>query len=144
MTEVVLDASVLVKWVLPERAHEAYAERALAMLHAVQTGRLSVVEPTHWLAEVAAVVTRLAPDRAQQVVTLMHALEFPVLDELDVYLEAVRLSAESGQHVFDTLYHAVALHRQGASLVTADERYYRSARRAGRVVLLQDFAIPTN
>ena len=51
---------------------------------------------------------------------------------MEVYLEATRLSAESGQHVFDTLYHAVALRRRGASLVTADERYYRNVRRAGR------------
>jgi predicted nucleic acid-binding protein len=142
MPEVVLDASVIVKWVFPDRAREAYAERALAVLQAVHAGRLSVVEPAHWLAEVTSVVTRLAPDRASQVVTLMHAMELPVLDELEVYLEAVRLSAECGQHIFNTLYHAVALQREGASLVTADERYYRSARRAGRVVLLQDFGVP--
>jgi predicted nucleic acid-binding protein len=143
VTEVVLDASVIVKWAFPDRAREAHAERALNLLHAVHAGRLSVVEPPHWLAEVAAVVTRLAPDRAPDVVALMHAMEFPVLDELEVYLEATRLSAESGQHVFDTLYHAVALRRRDASLVTADERYYRNARRAGRVMLLQDFVVPT-
>jgi predicted nucleic acid-binding protein len=143
VTEVVLDASVLVKWAFPDRAREAHAERALILLHAVHAGRLSVVEPPHWLAEVAAAVTRLAPDRARAIVALMHAMEFPVLDELEVYLEAARLSAESGQHVFDTLYHAVALRRREASLVTADERYYRNARRAGRVMLLRDFVVPT-
>ena len=139
MTQVVLDASVLVKWAFPERAREAHAERALDILHAVHAGRLSVVEPPHWLAEVAAVATRLAPDRAPEVVALMHAMEFPVLDELEVYLEAARLSAESGQHVFDTLYHAVALRRHEASLVTADERYYRLAVGTGRVTLLRDY-----
>ena len=113
------------------------------MLHGVHAGRLSVVEPPHWLAEVAAVVTRLAPDRAPEVIALMHAMEFPVLDELEVYLEAARLAAESGQQVFDTLYHAVALRRRGPSLVTADERYYRNALRAGRVLLLRDFVVPT-
>jgi hypothetical protein len=40
-------------------------------------------------------------------------------------------------------HHAVAFRRHGASLVTADERYYRNARRAGRVLLLQDFIMPT-
>jgi predicted nucleic acid-binding protein len=143
VTEVVLDASVIVKWALPDRAREAHAERAVNLLHAVHAGRLSVVEPPHWLAEVAAVVTRLAPDRAPDVVALMHAMEFPVLDELEVYLEAARLSVQSGQHVFDTLYHAVALRRRGASLVTADEGYYRNARHAGGVMLLRDFVVPT-
>ena len=88
MTEVVLDASVIVKWALPDRAREAHAERALNLLQAILAGRLTIVEPPHWLAEVAAVVTRLAPDRVAEVVALMHAMEFPVLDELEVYLEA--------------------------------------------------------
>ncbi len=143
MTEVVLDASVIVKWLFPDGAREAHTGRALDVLRAVHAGRLSIVEPLHWLAEVAAVVTRLTPDRAPEIVGLMHALEFPVLDELEVYLEAARLSAGSGQHLFDTLYHAVALRRPGASLVTADERYYRNARHAGGVLLLKDFVVPT-
>jgi predicted nucleic acid-binding protein len=143
VTEVVLDASVIVKWVFPDRAREVHAERALDLLRAVHAGRLSVVEPPHWLAEVAAVVARHAPDRALEVLALLHAMELPVLDELEVYLEAARLSAESGQHLLDTLYHAVALRRRATSLVTADERYYRHARRAGRVTLLRDFVVPT-
>jgi predicted nucleic acid-binding protein len=142
VTEVVLDASVIVKWAFPDRVREAHADRALDVLHAVHAGRLSVVEPPHWLAEVATVVTRLAPGRAAEVVALLHAMDLPVVDELEIYLEAARLSAESGQHVFDTLYHAVAIGRRGASLVTADERYYRNARRAGSLLLLQDFAVP--
>jgi hypothetical protein len=36
----------------------------------------------------------------------------------------------------------VAFRRPETSLVTADERYYRSARRAGRAMLLQDFVVP--
>jgi hypothetical protein len=49
VTEVVLDASVIVKWAFPDRAREAHAERAVNLLHAVHAGRLSVVEPhTGW------------------------------------------------------------------------------------------------
>jgi predicted nucleic acid-binding protein len=139
--EVVLDASVIVKWILPGRTGETHAQRALDVLGEIQAGRLSVVEPPHWLAEVASVVGRLA-DRASEILGLMHAMEFPVVGELEVYQEAVRLSARSGQHVFATLYHAVALQRPDAVLVTADERYYRHARHPGKVALLQDFAVP--
>jgi len=42
--------------------------------------------------------------------------------------------------VFDTMYHAVALSRPDALLVTADERYWRAARGVGRIVRLADFA----
>jgi predicted nucleic acid-binding protein len=97
--EVVLDASVIVKWILPGRTGETHAQRALDVLGEIQAGRLSVVEPPHWLAEVAAVVGRLAPERASEILGLMHAMEFPVVGELEVYQEAVRLSARSGQHV---------------------------------------------
>jgi len=143
VSDVVLDASVIVKWVFPDRAQEADADRALGVLHAIRRGRLSVVEPPHWLAEVAAVVARLAPDRAREVVGLLYALEFPVVDDFELYQEAIRLSADSGQHVFDTLYHAVALCRAETLLVTADERYYRRAGRAGHVRLLKDLEVPT-
>jgi hypothetical protein len=43
------------------------------------------------------------------------------------------------QHVFDTLYHAVALLRLDGVLLTADEQYYHRAVRAGRVTLLGDY-----
>jgi len=67
-------------------------------------------------------------------------MDLPVLDGLEVYERAARLAADTGQHLFDTLYHAVALSRPGASLVTADERYYRAARDAGRLIRLIDVA----
>ncbi len=61
--------------------------------------------------------------------------------DVEVYQEACELAASSGQHVFDTLYHAAALHESGARLVTADERYYRVAHRRGQIVRLQDFVL---
>jgi hypothetical protein len=45
----------------------------------------------------------------------LHALELPVLDGPEVYRDAVRLAARSGERVFDTLYHAVALQRPDGS-----------------------------
>ena len=37
-------------------------------------------------------------------------------------------------------YHAVALETPDAMLITADERYYRAARAAGRITLLADWS----
>jgi predicted nucleic acid-binding protein len=136
--EVVLDASVVLKWVFPPAADEADVERALDLLAALREGSVTVVQPVHWLAEVAGVVARRHPRRARQVIGLLHSMELPVLDHLGVYERAATLASDTGQHLFDTLYHAVALARPAASLVTADERYYRAARRAGRVVRLAE------
>jgi predicted nucleic acid-binding protein len=47
---------------------------------------------------------------------------------------AMRLS----HHLFDTLYHAVAL-EEGAMLVTADDAYLMKAKSLGGIVSLADF-----
>lgn len=138
MTTVVLDASVVVKWVFPDRAEESHSLQALHILQFIKESRLSVIQPPHWLAEAAAVTVRLDPARARRAVLLLHALEFPVLAGADVYQKACELSASFNQHLFDTLYHAVALTEPDAMLVTADEQYYRRAHKAGRIVRLKE------
>ena len=141
MKTVVLDASVIVKWVFADRAEESHSFQALQILQLIKESRIGVVQPPHWLAEAAAVIARLDPDRALQAVSLLYALEFPVMTDVEVYQKACDLSASLAQHVFDTLYHAVALHESGALLVTADERYYRVAHRIGQIVKLKDFVL---
>ena len=79
------------------------------MLEGIQAGRVTMLEPPHWVAEVAAVMWRLVPRRAREVVELLQAMELPVSDHPDMYGRACDLSVRLGAHVFDTLYHAVAL-----------------------------------
>ena len=141
MTTVVLDASVIVKWIFADRAEESHSLQALQILQFVKESRVIVVQPSHWLAEAAAVIVRLDPGRACQAISLLHALEFPVVTDVEVYHKACDLSASLNQHVFDTLYHAVALTEPGAVFVTADEQYYRKAYRAGRIVRLKEFSL---
>lgn len=141
MTTVVLDASVIVKWIFADRAEELHSLQALQILQFIKESRISVVQPSHWLAEVAAVTVRLDPQRARQIVSLLHALEFPVSVGIEIYQRACELSASLNQHLFDTLYHAVALSERGAILVTADEQYYRKAHKAGRIVRLKEYSL---
>jgi predicted nucleic acid-binding protein len=138
--EIVVDASVALRWVLPGPVGEVDAERAIELLMALREGAVTVVQPVHWLAEVGAVVARRFPAGAREAIGLLYSMELPVLDHLDVYERAVSLASDTGQHVFDTLYHAVAFSRPDAFLVTDDERYYRAARRVGHVVRLADLA----
>ena len=141
MTTVVLDAGVVVKWIFADRAEESHSLQALQILQFIKESRVSVIQPPHWLAEVAAVTVRLDPERARQAVSLLHALEFPVTAGVEVYQKAYELSAELNRHLFDTLYHAVALTEPGAILVTADEQYYRKGFTAGRIVRLRKFSL---
>jgi predicted nucleic acid-binding protein len=141
VTTVVLDASVIVKWIFADRAEESHSLQALQILQFVKDSRVTVVQPPHWLAEAAAVIVRLDSGRARQAVSLLHALEFPVVTGVEVYHKARDLSASLKQHLFDTLYHAVALTESGATLVTADEQYYRKAHRVGRIVRLKEYSL---
>ena len=137
----VVDASVVLKWVLSSPAAERDTQQALGLLGSIREGRIAVLQPPHWLAEVAAVTSRLVPRRAEAVIGLMCAMEFPIADGPDIYERACELAVSSGVHVFDTLYHAVALCHPAAVLVTADERYYRRTATRGRMVRLRDLRI---
>lgn len=137
--EVVIDASVILKWAFRAPADEPDTGRALDVLSAVRDGAIQALQPPHWLAEVSAVVARRSPPHSAEVIGLLYGMDLPVVADLEVYERAARLAVETGQHVFDTLYHAVALSRPAAMLITADERYWRAAVRAGRLMRLADF-----
>jgi predicted nucleic acid-binding protein len=139
VNSVVADASVMVKWLLRSGALEADSDKAIALLSAVHEGTIDLIQPPHWLAEVAAVLARLSPQTVDDDVADLYAMELLVLDTPGVYLTACELARTLGQHVFDTLYHAVALETPGAMLVTADERYYRKALGRGSILLLGRF-----
>ena len=139
--KLVADASVAVKWVLPAPGIEADADRAAELLSAVRKNAVELVQPPHWLAEVAAVISRLSPEIAAQAIELLDALELTVEADAEIYKRASRIARQLDQHLFDTLYHALALERD-AVLVTADDRYLRKARTLGGVVSLADWRPP--
>ncbi|MBY0249660.1 MAG: hypothetical protein K2Q17_18560 [Nitrospiraceae bacterium] len=53
MTTIVLDASVIVKWIFADRSDELHSLQALQILQLVKESRVTVVQPPHWLAETA-------------------------------------------------------------------------------------------
>jgi predicted nucleic acid-binding protein len=137
----VVDASVILKWLLADPEREPDTAQASALMEAIATGRESIVQPPHWLAEISAVLARLTPETAEDDVTRLRAMDWPIADDVEVWARAVRLSIVTRQHVFDTLYHAVALEHDSALLVTADDKYRQPAERIGRVVALQDWSM---
>ena len=54
---------------------------------------------------------------------------------------AIDLARQLDHPLFDTLYHALALATPGATLVTADSRYFDKARHLGQIAWLPDFRI---
>jgi len=135
----VLDASVVLKWLLEDPARESDTAKALAVIESVVRGEVEVLQPVHWLAEVAAVTARLSPDTAVRDVEMLTALQFPTTGDPNVMRRATQLAIETSHHLFDTLYHAVALEHESAMLVTADDRYYLKARRYGTITALHEW-----
>ena len=130
----VLDASVIVKWLLSDPANERYTAETALLMDAVASGDISVLQPPHWLAEVTGAMARLSPTTLATDIPDLYALDFDVLESLAVYERAARLAVELNHHVFDTLYHAVALESTDCTLITADTRYRRKAASLGRIL----------
>jgi predicted nucleic acid-binding protein len=137
---VILDASVVIKWLLNDPEREEGTERATKLMEQVANGRLAVLQPPHWIAEVGAVLARESASTAADDVTMLCALDLPVAADPLMLRRATQLAIELTQHVFDTYYHAVALETPDAVLVTADRRYLRAARKQGCIVDLMDWA----
>ncbi|MEJ0034855.1 MAG: type II toxin-antitoxin system VapC family toxin [Gammaproteobacteria bacterium] len=136
---VVVDASVVIKWLLQDPEREVGTEKATQLMDSITRGELTALQPTHWLAEVGAVLARESPDTAADDVTMLNALELPAADDPLVLRRGVELAIELKQHLFDTYYHAVALETPDTTLITADERYLRVGRAKGRILHLMDW-----
>lgn len=137
----VVDASVAVKWVFPDSATGPNADRAVELLNAVRDSRVELIQPPHWLAELAAVIARLRPEIADQAIDLRDALELAVEADAQTCKRASRIATQFDHHLFDTLYHALALERD-EMLVSADDRYVRKAGALGNVVSLGKWVLP--
>lgn len=136
---VVLDASIVVKWLLQNPQQEPDTDKAMQLIEAVVKGRETVLQPPHWLAEVGAVLARTSPETAAEDVVMLSALDLPVSDDPLILRRACQMAIDLKQHLFDTFYHAVALETPDTVLITADERYFRAARSIGRIVNLADW-----
>ena len=113
--------------------NEDHCDKAIALLM-----DYPLIQPPHFIAEIAAVLARKKPIEADQDLADLLEIEMAIADEPTIYLEAIRLSIDLSHHLFDTLYHAVALETNGAILITADNEYYEKAKHLGRIKLLAD------
>jgi predicted nucleic acid-binding protein len=118
----VIDASVAVKWFLPEPD----ADRAASLLD----GRHRLIAPDLLWIEVASVlwkITRrgsLTADEAQRILADAGAFPVEIIDSLDLLPDALRIANAADRTVYDSLYVALAFREKG-TLVTADDRLAR-------------------
>jgi predicted nucleic acid-binding protein len=127
----VIDASVMVAWLVDDPDNEPDSDIAAALMTTLARRRGPVLQPAHWMAEVAGVLARRVPAAALSHVNRLQAMDLPIAHHPSVMSRAVTLAIETGQHVMDTLYHAVALETPDTVLITADRRYLAKAAHYG-------------
>ena len=115
----VVDASVAIKWFLPEPD----AEPAVALLRA---GHRLIAPDLLWI-EVASVLWKVArrgsltAEEAERMISDAAAFPVEIIDSGMLLTEALRIATATDRTVYDSLYVALAV-RQDAVMVTADER----------------------
>jgi predicted nucleic acid-binding protein len=120
---VVLDASVLVKWVIAD----SYSERADLLLDQFAAGELEVIAPAIANWEVLNVISRKAKrgsidKRSAEIAGAEFlALRIRLIDNEALQHSAFLLSLEHQRALYDCLYVALALQTR-CHLITADER----------------------
>ena len=142
MITLVIDASVAVKWFVRDANEENDVTPAVDILAGIGKNSIELIQPPHWVAEVAAVLTRLQPDLTDDAIDLLNVMEIPVRAESSVYKLASHLATKLNHHLFDTLYHALAL-QENATLITADYRYFRKSINHGSICMLANFELET-
>jgi predicted nucleic acid-binding protein len=135
----VIDASVVVKWLFDDPENESDTVLATALMAGVIAGDIEIVQPPHWLIEVGAVLARQTPERAQRDLALLDALGLPIGSSPATLARACALAIDLDHHLFDTLYHATAL-ESAACLITADDRYHRKARTLPGILHLREWS----
>src|ERR1700686_3394750 len=126
----VVDASVVVKWFLPEPSDQA----ALRLLRHYQEESVRLFAPALIMLEVSNVFCKrvrrgeMSAVRAKEAYRLLK-INAPVLvDDRELMDEAVMLALASGQALYNCLYLALAL-RQGSEMITADGSFILLKRR---------------
>ena len=142
MINLVVDASVAVKWFIRDPNEENDVVSAVDILVGIGKNSIEIIQPPHWIAEVTAVLARLQPELSDDAIDLLDAMELPTRAESGIYKLASHLATKLNHHLFDTLYHALAL-QANATLITADHRYFRKSVNQGSICMLADFDIET-
>ena len=142
MTRLVIDASVSVKWFVRSE-NEDNVPKAVEILNGIGDNRISIIQPPHWMAETIAVLARLQPEKVNHAIDLLDAMEITEKAAASEFKLASRLAVDLDHHLFDTLYHALAI-REQVTLITADQRYFDKASKIGSINMLTDpgFGLP--
>jgi predicted nucleic acid-binding protein len=127
---IVLDASVAVKWFLPEKV-ETLATEALALLGRSGRNEIQIIVPDSFWVEFASVLWKVIrrgnfpKDSADAALASLKRFNFHTVSSLKLLDNAFQIATAHGRTVYDCLYVALAV-QTNSQLITADERLANS------------------
>ncbi|NPV04881.1 MAG: type II toxin-antitoxin system VapC family toxin [Syntrophaceae bacterium] len=140
MTTYVVDASVILKWVLGDE-READQERAMALLHAWGEGRCELAAPCLWVYETGNILGRLLDKAAQEKMEMLLNLGIQKIEPTPGMTKMIfSWMTKNAVTFYDAAYLAAAYDRD-AILVTADRAFARKMEREEKICLLQDLKL---
>lgn len=123
MAVVVVDSSVVIKWLIPE----AYSVEARRLLNDYQTGTLTLLAPDLLPAEIGNIIWKkqrfqgMAIADAQIILDAFRALTFTLTSASVLLADAYAIAVAHQCTVYDALYVALSM-REQCNLVTADQK----------------------
>jgi len=137
MDRYVVDASVILKWVLGDE-REPDQDKASALLHAWVEGRAGLLAPALWEYEVGNFLGRLFPGQAFEKMALLLDLRFPGIPLTEsMHRLCFGWMAKNGVTFYDACYLALAEETESI-LVTADAKFVEKMDHRKSARLLKD------
>ncbi|MEW6388099.1 MAG: type II toxin-antitoxin system VapC family toxin [Thermodesulfobacteriota bacterium] len=141
MDQYVVDASIILKWVVGDELELDYA-KARHLLEGWMNGRWELAAPTLWTYEVGNFLGRQVPEEAAEKISLLLDLKIRNIDlDEGMCRRCFTWMQRHGVTFYDAAYLAVAFELPGR-LITADEKFVGKMPETERLCLLKDLELP--
>lgn len=137
MKKYIVDASVILKWVL-EKEKEPDHDKAIGLLHAWVSGEVGISAPGLWTYEVANILGRALPDEASQKMKLLLDLQINVIDCSEQMIRQCLVWMKECQVTFYDAAYLAAAYEIDAVLLTSDDKFREKMKKDERICLLKD------
>lgn len=130
MIPVVVDASVVIKWALPE------VDREIALRLLDESDRF--LAPDFLYVETANVIWKhvrqgkITPEGGVKLIAEIHAVAIEAVPCGDLATAAYRIAVTHGRSVYDAMYVALAMQRN-TCLITADDRLFNALAKVSEI-----------
>jgi predicted nucleic acid-binding protein len=137
MKKYIVDASVILKWVL-EKEKEPDHDKATGLLHDWVSGAVRIAAPGLWTYEVANILGRALPDEAGEKMKLLLDLQINAVDCSEQMIRQCFAWMKEHQVTFYDAVYLAAAYEIDAALLTGDDKFREKMRNDERICLLKD------